>query len=189
VTPSRQQFMEHMLARFHEVVPDVTLVIAPQEPPPAILGLSLDQANRQSAAAMAAAVDLLRGLWLPATGGLPMPAAAATSWRQESGHPSAVLAIAHARHTGPVSGAAARTSAAGRQLAALGWATRRHDTHRQGCLRLLASRGPTLIEVTFWPRPGAYDVQIYQGPVLVGAAGADLIATGTQTIVLTAETA
>jgi hypothetical protein len=174
-----------MLARFHELVPDVPIVIVPQEPAPAAVGLSPAQVTEQTRTAMAAALDALRALWPHAAAGLPLPATAETSWQQESSHTSAVLALAHARHWGPVPDATDRIAAADHALTQLGWATtgRRPDHTRPA--RLLARHGPTLAEVTAWTRPDAYDLRVHYGPVLVGPAGTDLIATSTQTVTLT----
>jgi hypothetical protein len=181
-------FIERMLERFHELVPEVSVVIVPQEPPPTAVGLSPAQVSQQTAAAMAVAVSTVRELWPLAGAGLPAPATVDTSWEQESGYTASVLAVAHARHPDPVPDALDRVAAAERELQALGWVTTRRDPHPSRSLRLLARHGPTLVEVIVWPRPCAYDLRVHHGPVLVGSAGTALIAAGTQTISLASET-
>jgi hypothetical protein len=183
-TPGQATFMERMLARFHDLVPDVPVMIIPQEAPPAMLGLSPAQVTHQTRIAMAAALDALHTLWPPATAGLPLPLTAETSWQQESGHTSTVLALAQASHSGPLLDAADRITAADSALVELGWITTRRGPDHTGPARLLARRGPTLAEVTAWTRPDAFTLRIHHGPVLVGAAGTELIATGTRTIAL-----
>jgi hypothetical protein len=175
-------FMEKMLARFHALAPDVAVVRAPQEPAPRLFGVFEEQVGEQSTAALATALGLVRELWPVVTDGLPAPARAAVWWTQQSSFTTELLAVASARHTGFVPGRLDRVDAAQRALAGDGWLVRRRDPQRPRYLRLTASRARTLVEVSSFTRPDAYDVEVRCGPVPVGRFGGALLGAGIEAV-------
>lgn len=168
--------MQKLLSEFHRLVPEVTVVAIPQEKKPALFGVHGAQVEQQSWKAMTTALDSLAEMWPTATGGLPAPHRASTWWVQESSWTDAVIAVASARHTGMAPGKVGRVAAAEAALVADGWAVQRRDPRPPRHLRLVARRGRTLVEVSSWTRPDAYQVEVRHGPVLVGRYGSDLVA-------------
>jgi hypothetical protein len=146
------------------------------------LGVHGAQVEEQTGKAMAVALAELAEVWPLATGGLPVPPRATVWWVQESSWTDAVLAVASARHTGMAPGKVGRLAAAETALAVQGWAVRRRDPRPPRYLRLAGSRGRTLVEVSSWTRPDAYQVEVRHGPVLVGRYGGDLLGAGVETV-------
>jgi hypothetical protein len=173
---SQQPFGERMFAKFHQMVPDVDLVVLPQPKEQAMFGVHAAQVEQQSAAAMDEVLGTLAGLWPTLTSGLPTPPTVRIGWQQEDTHPSAVVAFAIARHTALPADRVRRVAAGHAALIEAGWDTHRRDPRFPRYLRLLAQRGRTSVEVSARSRPDSYIVEVRHGPVLVGRFGAELLA-------------
>ncbi len=173
---SQQPFGERMFARFHQLVPDVDLVVLPQPKERAMFGVHAAQVEQQSAAAMSEVLRTLAELWPVLTCGLPTPPTVRTGWQQEDTHPSAVVAFAVARHDALPADRVRRVAAGHAALIEDGWDTRRRDPKFPRYLRLLAKRGRTSVEVSARSRPDSYIVEVRHGPVLVGRFGEQLLA-------------
>jgi hypothetical protein len=175
-------FEARMLAQFHRLVPEVTTILVRHGRAPAAFGIHAAQVDQETAAAMDRALAALAEFWPTLTGDLPPPPTVRTRWWQESGHTSAILAAVSARYDGVPSYRLDRLAAAERALAALGWTARRRDPRPPHYLRLTARQGRTMVEVSARARPGAYDVDVRHGPVLVGPFGADLLTAPARTV-------